>query len=222
MPKRSRSARVFAPPVHRIPRISTSPRSGAVSPSRISMVVVFPAPLGPSRPKHSRALTVRSSSAIATTPAYRLVSPTQRMGGAGKVRSGRLLRLRWRRGVLHRSIKLHVDAVHSIGQPADFHVDSAAATGHDRHGAGNVGDRPDVGRERPLPHLGCLIRDSLAQLLNRAGLARPVPLELGDEVLQMIGRTPVLLDLLDAPELVGGELWRRHGPLNSARRALRL
>src|SRR6266571_8582954 len=83
MPKRSRSARVFEPPVHAIPRISTSPRSGAVSPSRISMVVVFPAPLGPSSPKHSRALTVRSSPATATTSAYRFASPAQRMGGAG-------------------------------------------------------------------------------------------------------------------------------------------
>ena len=32
---------------------STVPASGAVRPSQISMVVVFPAPLGPSRPKHS-------------------------------------------------------------------------------------------------------------------------------------------------------------------------
>src|SRR5256886_13619837 len=31
-----------------------SPASGTVSPSRISIVVVLPAPLGPSRPKHSR------------------------------------------------------------------------------------------------------------------------------------------------------------------------
>src|SRR2546427_1446884 len=83
MPRRSRSARVLAPAVHRLPRISTSPRSGGVSPSRISMVVVLPAPLGPSSPKHSRALTVRSSPATATTSAYRFTSPAQRMGGAG-------------------------------------------------------------------------------------------------------------------------------------------
>ena len=37
------------------PRISTSPEVGCSKPSRISMVVVLPAPLGPSRPKHSPA-----------------------------------------------------------------------------------------------------------------------------------------------------------------------
>src|SRR6059058_5355583 len=73
----------------------------------------------------------------------------------------------------------------------------------------------------PLPHLRRRVRDLLAQLLNGARLARPVPLELGDEVLQMIGRTPELLDLLNAPELVRRELGGRHRPVNSARRALR-
>jgi hypothetical protein len=53
MPNRSRKARPSAPSRHGVPRISTSPLSGGVRPSRISMVVVLPAPLGPSRPKHS-------------------------------------------------------------------------------------------------------------------------------------------------------------------------
>ena len=47
MPRRSPSG---------VPRISTSPEVGSSSPSRISTVVVLPAPFGPSRPKHSPAL----------------------------------------------------------------------------------------------------------------------------------------------------------------------
>ena len=39
---------------HRSPSTPTSPESGAVNPSQISMVVVLPAPLGPRRPKHFR------------------------------------------------------------------------------------------------------------------------------------------------------------------------
>ena len=46
------AARVRAS-LHRRPRISTSPASGSSSPSRISIVVVLPAPFGPSSPKHS-------------------------------------------------------------------------------------------------------------------------------------------------------------------------
>ena len=37
----------------RSPSTSTSPESGSVRPSQISIVVVLPAPFGPSRPKHS-------------------------------------------------------------------------------------------------------------------------------------------------------------------------
>ena len=51
MPRRWRSARSSLP--QRRPSTSTSPASGASRPSRISTVVVLPAPLGPSRPKHS-------------------------------------------------------------------------------------------------------------------------------------------------------------------------
>ena len=51
MPSNSRSSRSC--PCQVMPRISTSPDVGASSPSRISMVVVLPAPFGPSNPKHS-------------------------------------------------------------------------------------------------------------------------------------------------------------------------
>ena len=50
MPIHSRSWRSFSFQV--CPKIRTSPEVGASSPSRISIVVVFPAPLGPRRPKH--------------------------------------------------------------------------------------------------------------------------------------------------------------------------
>ena len=51
MPSRWRSA--GASDAQRSPSTSTSPASGSVSPSQISIVVVLPAPFGPSRPKHS-------------------------------------------------------------------------------------------------------------------------------------------------------------------------
>src|SRR5512135_2727403 len=66
---------------HRIPSTSTVPSSGCSSPSRISTVVVLPAPLGPSRPKHSPARTSRSRPATATTSLYRLTRPRQAMAG---------------------------------------------------------------------------------------------------------------------------------------------
>ena len=47
--------------------LRTSPASGASSPSRISMVVVLPAPFGPSRPKHSPRRTCSDSPSTATT-----------------------------------------------------------------------------------------------------------------------------------------------------------
>src|SRR6185437_5131899 len=58
----------------RRPRTSTSPLSATVSPSQISIVVVLPAPLGPSRPKHSPDCTSRSIESTAMTFAYDLRS----------------------------------------------------------------------------------------------------------------------------------------------------
>src|SRR5580658_6759423 len=65
MPSRCRSS--AACELQRIPSNSTSPESGSVRPSQISMVVVLPAPLGPSRPKHSPVRTSRSRPSTATT-----------------------------------------------------------------------------------------------------------------------------------------------------------
>ena len=65
MPSRCRSA--GASEAQRSPSTSTSPESGSVSPSQISIVVVLPAPFGPSRPKHSPARTSSSMPSTATT-----------------------------------------------------------------------------------------------------------------------------------------------------------
>jgi hypothetical protein len=63
------------------PSSSTVPASGAVSPSQISMVVVFPAPFGPSNPKHSPRVTSRSRPSTATTSANALRRPRSRSDG---------------------------------------------------------------------------------------------------------------------------------------------
>src|SRR4051794_12398832 len=57
------------------PRTIACPPSGARSPSRISTVVVLPAPFGPSRPKISPAATWKSMPSTATMSPYRLISP---------------------------------------------------------------------------------------------------------------------------------------------------
>src|SRR6185369_3731265 len=71
---RSRSAR-SSPSDQRWPNSSTVPSSDGVSPSNISTVVVFPAPFGPSNPKHSPVNTLRSSPLTAVTSANLLTSP---------------------------------------------------------------------------------------------------------------------------------------------------
>src|SRR6266446_6941611 len=68
MPRRCRSSP--AAELQRSPSTSTSPESASVSPSQISMVVVLPAPLGPSRPKHSPLRTSRLRPSTATTSLY--------------------------------------------------------------------------------------------------------------------------------------------------------
>jgi hypothetical protein len=52
---------------HRRPNSSTTPWSAVVRPSQISIVVVLPAPFGPSRPKHSPGTISRSMPSTATT-----------------------------------------------------------------------------------------------------------------------------------------------------------
>src|SRR5882672_4250722 len=75
-PRRCRSTRSSL--LQRIPSTSTLPAVGSFSPSRISTVVVLPAPFGPSRPKHSPAPTSRSSPSTAVTSPYFLTSFSQR------------------------------------------------------------------------------------------------------------------------------------------------
>src|SRR5689334_9581613 len=68
MPSNSRSWRSSSP--QRCPSTVTSPASGVLRPSQISMVVVLPAPFGPSKPKHSPRRISRSSPSTATTSPY--------------------------------------------------------------------------------------------------------------------------------------------------------
>src|SRR6187401_851387 len=85
MPSRARNGRLS--PCQRSPSTSTSPASGIRRPSKISTVVVLPAPFGPSMPKHSPARTSRSRPATAATSPYRLVRPLQRNADATIPRS---------------------------------------------------------------------------------------------------------------------------------------
>src|SRR6266849_4377157 len=81
MPRRCRSSP--ASKLQRSPSTSTSPESAAVSPSQISIVVVLPAPLGPSRPKHSPVRTSSSRSSTATTSLYSFRRLRTRRAAAG-------------------------------------------------------------------------------------------------------------------------------------------
>src|SRR5947207_203868 len=87
MPSCSRSS--CSSVCQRLPRTSTSPESASRSPSQISIVVVLPAPFGPSRPKHSPVGTVRSRSETARTSPYDLYSP--RIASAVSVTAGKLV-----------------------------------------------------------------------------------------------------------------------------------
>src|SRR5438128_12586745 len=84
---------------------------------------------------------------------------------AGGDTSGWFLRLR-RHRLLQRLIELDVQAAHALGEPAELHVDAAAAPRHHGHRTVHVADGPDVRGERALPHLRGLFRDPLAQLLD--------------------------------------------------------
>src|SRR5215211_506878 len=64
------------------PSTRTFPEVGGWSPSRISTVVVFPAPFGPSRPTHCPPGISMSIPWTATTSSKRLTSPWISMAGA--------------------------------------------------------------------------------------------------------------------------------------------
>src|SRR5438445_444779 len=59
-----------------MPATRARPSSASRSPSRISTVVVLPAPFGPSKPKISRSLTRNEMPSTATRLPYRLRSPS--------------------------------------------------------------------------------------------------------------------------------------------------
>src|SRR5947209_6690352 len=129
---------------------------------------------------------------------------------AGGDTSGWFLRLR-RHRLLQRLVELDVQAAHALGEPAELHVDAAAAPRHHGHRAGHVADGPDVRGERALSHLRGLFRDPLAQLLDGVRRGGAVRLELGDQVLHDVDGPLKLVDLLDAAQLLGGEFLLRHG-----------
>ncbi len=66
-----------------IESIATVPAVGSSTPSITLMVVVLPAPLGPSSPTISPRPTVNETSSSAVTPAYRLQRPATRNAGCG-------------------------------------------------------------------------------------------------------------------------------------------
>src|SRR6266849_4281688 len=71
-------------------------------------------------------------------------------------------------------------------------------------------DRRDPGAQGPLAHLGRLVRDLLAQLLDHAGLPGAVGLELSHQVLDAIRHPLVVLDFFHLADLIGRQLLR-HG-----------
>src|SRR3954462_5034727 len=79
-PTRSRHARPAR--AGSSPRTATSPPSRRRMPSRISTVVVFPAPLGPSSAKTSPRRTSRSRPSTTVRCPYRLTSPRTRTAGS--------------------------------------------------------------------------------------------------------------------------------------------
>jgi hypothetical protein len=64
-----------------MPSTLTSPASRLRYPSRISTIVVLPAPLGPSRPKTSPLSTLKSTPRTASTAPYALRSPLTVIAG---------------------------------------------------------------------------------------------------------------------------------------------
>src|SRR2546429_496731 len=120
-------------------------------------------------------------------------------------RLGRLLGIR-RHGLLERLVELHAQAVHAVGEAPDLHGDPAAPSRHYRHRPGQVGDGPDVRRERALAHLRELACDRLADVADELRLCRAVGVELRDQLAHVVHGFLKLENLGDAPLLVGAEL----------------
>src|SRR5690348_14549564 len=213
MPRCSRRARPPASSAHCIPRTSTSPESGRVRPSRISIVVVFPAPLGPKSPKHSPRWMVRSSPATATTSSYFLTRLAVRIAGPsvrGLLTGRGLGVLLGLHGVLHGQVELHVDAVEAVVERADLHVHPLAPAGHDREVARDVTHRAHRRGQELLAHLLHLARDHGAQVVDHRRFGGTVRLELLQGRAGMSDDLLELRDLVDSALLTGTEFDARH------------
>src|SRR6188508_1991606 len=176
------------------PRTDTSPPSGWRSPSRISTVVVLPAPLGPSRPKISPLATSKSMPSTAWTSPYRFVRPRTRMTGppaAVVVIESELLAQIGRDGrvVAHRFVKaIRLGAVvagrdldesgselpgHEFGlghEPMTDTTLTGAGVDHEREDADDavVVLEPRQGVERDEPqHRALVFRDHDTRVLGR-------------------------------------------------------
>jgi len=106
---------------------------------------------------------------------------------------------------VQRLLDLHRQAVHAVLKRADLHVEARArATGHDRQGACDVRQGPQAGRQCALPHALQVAGDVAADPVDDREFRRPVRLELGDQLLDVIERPHVQLQLLDAADLIRG------------------
>ena len=65
------------------PSTRTVPAVASWRPSRISTVVVFPAPLGPSSPRHVPAGTEKDTPSTAVTSSKRFTRPSTEMASSG-------------------------------------------------------------------------------------------------------------------------------------------
>src|SRR5690348_2900136 len=222
MPRCSRRARPPASSDHCIPSTSTCPASGRVSPSRISIVVVFPAPLGPRSPKHSPRWMVRSSPATAVTSSYFLTSPAVRIAGPSgpsgppgpSVRgllTGRVLVVfLGLHRVLERQVELHVDADHTVVQSPDLDVDARVPARDDGQIPGEVADGPHGCGEQLLPHLLHFARDHPGEVVDHRGLGGPARFQLLDCRLGVVDDLLELENLVDFSLLIGAEFDARH------------
>src|SRR4051812_27944825 len=158
IPSRTRSA--MPSPFQRSPSTSTSPESGSRRPSKISTVVVLPAPFGPSMPKHSPRRTSRSRPATATVSPYRLTRLRHRSAGVEES-AGATDAVYQRppaslppsdtlRGALGRAQRSRPWGGRLLREPKgthDEHEVEAAGGGH-RSELGGPGRRADPGRDR--------------------------------------------------------------------------
>src|SRR3954466_6134737 len=175
-----------------IPRTSTSPVVGRDRPRIMSIVVVFPAPLGPRNATISPGSISRSMPRTACTRPKSLVTPPSRTAGVFCV----VMRPAWSSRVPHPPIARHDSPVTSVRQFADRAVLVACSSLTGRfwlivvRREGSSGDRratksarstsserPQVPSRWARDHQKCPVAGLEAELAELAGVALPV---LGD------------------------------------------